>query len=359
MRQALGLARRGLGQTWPNPSVGCVLVRDALPIARGWTQPGGRPHAEAEALARAGDGARGATAYVTLEPCAHHGKTPPCADALVAAGIARCVVAIEDPDPRVAGGGLAKLRAAGIDVVAGVLAEEARAIAAPFLTRLEKGRPLVTVKLAVTLDGRIAAAGGDSQWITGPLARQRAHLLRAEHDATMVAAGTALADNPLLNVRLPGFAPPQRVRVVVDGRLRPKPDSQLARTARQAPFWLLTRPDASAEARAALTAMGVEVIDVEPEADVHVNLSAALAELGRRGLTSVLVEGGGSMAAALLAGNLVDRLAIFTAPAVLGGDAVAAFGPLGLDKVANMRRWRLTGSWPLSDDRLDIFEVRV
>lgn len=359
MRQALGLARRGLGQTWPNPSVGCVLVRDGLVVARGWTQPGGRPHAEAEALARAGTAARGATAYVTLEPCAHHGRTPPCADALIAAGIIRCVVAIGDPDPRVAGSGLAKLREGGIAVTVGVLAEEARALTAPFLTRLEKGRPLVTVKLAVTLDGRIAAAGGDSRWITGPLARQRAHLLRAEHDATMVAAGTALTDNPLLDVRLPGFSAPPRVRIVVDGRLRPSPDSQLARTARGTPFWVLTRPDAPAAARAALEGTGTLVIDVAPEADVHVNLAAALAELGRRGLTSVLVEGGGSLAAALLAGGLVDRLAIFTAPAVLGGDAVAAFGPLGLAKVADMGRWRLTASWSLADDRLDIFEARV
>src|SRR5215472_3367341 len=185
MRAALALARRGLGSTWPNPAVGCVIVKDGRVVARGWTQPGGRPHAETEALARAGAAARGATAYVSLEPCSHHGRTPPCADALIAAGIARVVIALQDPDPRVSGAGIARLRQAGLAVETGLDAVEAAEINAGFFTRLRRGRPLVTLKLATTLDGRIATRRGESQWITGPPARERAHALRAAHDAIM------------------------------------------------------------------------------------------------------------------------------------------------------------------------------
>src|SRR5579862_7078692 len=213
MRGALSLARRGLGNTWPNPAVGCVLVREGRVVGRGWTQPGGRPHAETEALARAGRAARGATAYVTLEPCCHHGRTPPCADALIAAGLSRVVAAIEDPDPRVAGGGLARLRAAGLDVESGLCAAEAAEINAGFLSRLRLGRPLVTLKLATSLDGRIATASGESRWITGGPARERAHLLRATHDAILVGTDTVIADNPELTCRLPGLAGHSPVRV--------------------------------------------------------------------------------------------------------------------------------------------------
>ena len=220
MALALALAERGLGNVWPNPAVGCVLVRDGRIVGRGWTQPGGRPHAETEALARAGDGAQGATCYATLEPCAHHGETGPCADALVQAGIARAVVATEDPDPRVAGRGNARLEAAGIGVTRGCMEEEARALNAGFLSRVEKGRPLVTLKLASTLDGRIATHTGDSRWITGAQARARAHLLRARHDAVMVGAASALADDPALTCRLPGMADASPVRVVIDGSAR-------------------------------------------------------------------------------------------------------------------------------------------
>src|SRR5262249_33263856 len=207
MRAALGLAARGIGRTWPNPSVGCVLVREDggsdCVVGRGWTQPGGRPHAETEALARAGEAARGATAYVTLEPCAHTGKTPPCADALIAAGIARAAVAVEDPDPRVSGRGLARLREAGVRVDLGVCAAEANELNAGFFLRVREGRPLVSLKLATSLDGRIATQSGESKWITGEAARRRAHLLRAQHDAIMVGTGTAKADDPELTSPLP------------------------------------------------------------------------------------------------------------------------------------------------------------
>jgi diaminohydroxyphosphoribosylaminopyrimidine deaminase/5-amino-6-(5-phosphoribosylamino)uracil reductase len=220
MRAALALARRGLGRVAPNPAVGCVLVKDGRVVGRGWTQAGGRPHAETEALARAGEAARGATAYVTLEPCSHHGKTPPCAESLIAAGISRSVVALEDPDPRVSGSGLTLLREAGIAVDTGLLAEAAAEVNAGYLMRTRTGRPLVTLKLATTLDGRIATRAGESRWITGPLARARAHLLRAESDAVLVGSGTAVTDNPRLDVRLPGLEGRSPLRVLLDGRLR-------------------------------------------------------------------------------------------------------------------------------------------
>ena len=206
MRAALALARRGLGSTWPNPTVGCVLVADGHVIGRGWTQPGGVPHAETVALERAGDQARGATAYISLEPCSHYGKTPPCADALVAAGISRAVLAMQDPNPDIDGRGIDKLKAAGVDVELGLMEAEARKVNAGFSLMVERGRPLVTLKTATTLDGRIAVSSGASQWITGAAARRRAHLLRSQNDAVMVGAGTAVADNPQLTCRLPGLA---------------------------------------------------------------------------------------------------------------------------------------------------------
>src|SRR5689334_20006331 len=213
MRAALALARRGLGTVWPNPAVGCVIVSDGRVVGRGWTQPGGRPHGETEALRRAGEAARRATAYVSLEPCCHWGKTPPCVDALIAAGVRRVVVALEDPDPRVAGRGIARLRDAGVEVETGVCTEEAAEINAGFFCRLRLGRPLVTLKLATSLDGRIATRSGESQWITGPPARERSHLLRATHDAILVGTETVIADDPQLTCRLPGLADRSPVRV--------------------------------------------------------------------------------------------------------------------------------------------------
>ena len=221
MDHALALARRGLGNTWPNPAVGCVLVRDGRVVGRGWTQPGGRPHAEVRALAQAGEAARGATAYVTLEPCAHHGKTPPCAEALIRSGVARVVTALTDPDPRVSGRGHAMLRAAGIAVTEGVRESAAREAQRGFLTRVTLGRPMLTLKLATSFDGRIATALGESQWITAPAARRQVHALRLTHDAVMVGGGTARADRPGLNVRGMGRVR-QPVRVVVSSG--PLPD---------------------------------------------------------------------------------------------------------------------------------------
>src|SRR5947207_3648663 len=276
MRAALALGRRGLGTVWPNPAVGCVIAKEGRVVGRGWTQPGGRPHAETEALARAGEAARGATLYVTLEPCCHWGRTPPCADALIAAGLRRVVVALEDPDPRVAGGGLARLRAAGIGVEVGLGAAEAAEINAGFVNRVRLGRPLVTLKLATSLDGRIATASGESRWITGPAARERAHLLRATHDAILVGTDTVLADNPQLTCRLPGLAGHSPLRVVLDRQLRIPPSARLLADARQVPTWIVTLGSSDPARQELFRKAGIEVIAAEPDVPVLIDLSSAL-----------------------------------------------------------------------------------
>ncbi len=267
MRAALALARRGLGRVWPNPAVGCVLVRDGHVVGRGWTQPGGRPHAETEALKRAGDLARGATAYVTLEPCDHEGATGPCSNALLQAGIGRVVVAMQDPDPRVSGRGIARLREAGVEVTVGPCREEATQLNLGFFLRVTEGRPMVTLKLATSLDGRIATASGDSKWITGEQARAEAHSLRASHDAVLVGSGTALADDPALTCRLPGMEDRSPVRVIADSRLRLPLSAEVVRTADRVPTWLVTGPDGDAGRRRDLVAAGVEVIEVASDPD--------------------------------------------------------------------------------------------
>ena len=357
MRAALALARRGIGIVWPNPAVGCVIVRDGRVVGRGWTQPGGRPHAETEALRRTGEAARGAIAYVTLEPCCHWGRTPPCADALIAAGIGRVVVAVEDPDPRVAGGGIARLRAAGIAVEAGLGAEEAAEINAGFFQRVRLGRPLVTLKLATSLDGRIATAAGESRWITGPAARARAHLLRATHDAVLVGTGTALADDPQLTCRLPGLAGHSPVRVVLDRHLRLPAGARLFAETRAAPTWVVTLPDADPNRREALRAAGVEIVTAAPDAGGAIDLADALGQLGRRGLTRLLVEGGGRLAASLLQAGLVDRLIWLHAPLLVGGDGVPAIAALAPGPLADRPCFERIGSETVGPDLLTSFRA--
>ena len=360
MRAALTLARRGLGNVWPNPAVGCVLVapeggRDARVVGRGWTQPGGRPHAETEALARAGAAARGATAYVTLEPCGHQGKTPPCSTALIEAGIARAVIAFEDPDPRVMGKGVAAMRAAGIDIATGVLAGEAAALNQGYLERAGGGRPMLTLKAATTLDGRIATAAGESKWITGETARRWAHALRARHDAVMVGIGTVLADDPELTCRLPGLPARPTVRVVMDSKLRLPLDGRLARGAGAAPVWAVTREGAPEDRAAALAERGVEVIEVAAGGDGRPDPAAALAALGRRGLTRILAEGGGALAASLLAADLVDRLAWFRAARLIGGDGVPMPAALGIGQLADAPSFVREETRRAGDDVLETY----
>jgi diaminohydroxyphosphoribosylaminopyrimidine deaminase/5-amino-6-(5-phosphoribosylamino)uracil reductase len=340
MRAALGLARRGLGTTWPNPSVGCVIVRDDRVVGRGTTAPGGRPHAEAVALAIAGERATGATAYVTLEPCCHWGRSPPCTDALIAAGVARVVVAAGDPDSRVNGQGLAQLRSAGIAVETGLLEDEALLTLIGFNHRITLGRPMVTLKLASTLDGRIASHGGESQWITGTPARRLAHAMRGRHDAVMVGVGTVLADNPDLTCRIPGFRSTPNVRVIADSHLRTPLTSRLMITAADVPTWFLLREGTNLAREDAFVDIGAKLIKI-PGSPAGVDLTAALAALGTAGLTRVLVEGGGQLAAAMLRADLVDKVAWFHAPTVMGGDgwpAVQAFGVERLDQMPRFTR---------------------
>ena len=356
MRVALSLARRGLGAVWPNPSVGCVIVNQGRVVGRGWTQPGGRPHAESEALGRAGALAKGATAYVSLEPCAHHGNTPPCAEALIDAGIVRLVAALEDPDPRVAGRGLARLRDAGIAVANGVCEAEAEALNAGFLLRVREGRPLFTLKSAATLDGRIATHGGESRWITGEAARMRGHALRASHDAVMIGSGTALADDPMLDCRLPGLAGRSPVRIVVDSRLRLPPAGRLAATAGNHATWVVTVEGGDAGRRAALRDRGIELIDVGGDGAGRVDLAAAAVALGGRGLTRVLVEGGATLAAALLRRALADRLVWFRNPRLIGGDGVPAAAAFGVDALADAPAYRRLSITEVGDDLMETYE---
>lgn len=337
MRMALALARRAVGNAWPNPPVGCVVAGDGAVVGRGWTRPGGRPHAETEALRRAGLRARGATIYVSLEPCAHRGETPPCVDAIVDAGVARAVVAMVDPDPRVDGGGIAALRAAGIAVDVGVGGDAAAEVAAGFLMRLASGRPLVTLKLATSLDGRIAAASGESRWITGARARAFGHGLRARHDAILIGAGTALQDDPRLDCRLPGLAAASPVRVVVCGRRALPPGLRLFADTALQPTWLIS----AAPEAAGVALDGVEVLRVDGDDRGRADLAAGLRALAACGVTSVLVEGGSAIAAELLALGLVDRLVWFRAPRLIGADglpAAAAFGVSSLDRTADFKK---------------------
>jgi diaminohydroxyphosphoribosylaminopyrimidine deaminase/5-amino-6-(5-phosphoribosylamino)uracil reductase len=351
MQAALALARRNLGRTWPNPSVGCVLVRDNRLLANGWTQEGGRPHAEAHAISRARESLNDATAYVSLEPCSHHGRTPPCADALIAAGIKRAVIGTGDPDSRVAGQGIARLKQAGIDVVMGVCATEAEEVAAGFFTRIHHGRPLVTLKLASSLDGRIALASNESRWITGPAAREHGHFLRATNDAIAVGIGTALADDPLLNCRLPGLEERSPLRIVFDAKARLPRTAKLAATSKSQRTIALTANPVGAKA---INDAGVEVVEVAASPE-GIDVGLAMKALGDLGLTRLLVEGGGRLAASLLAADLVDRIAWYRAPFAIGGDGVPGIGALALASMVEARAFVRTGLQPLGPDVLETY----
>ncbi|NDE90590.1 MAG: bifunctional diaminohydroxyphosphoribosylaminopyrimidine deaminase/5-amino-6-(5-phosphoribosylamino)uracil reductase RibD, partial [Alphaproteobacteria bacterium] len=308
MKIALNLGARMLGRVAPNPAVGCVLVKDDVIVGRGVTQAGGRPHAETQAIAQAGEHARGATAYVTLEPCSHHGKTAPCSESLIAAGVSRVVATMEDPDPRVSGKGFAMLRAAGIDVTCGVLAEEAAFQQEGFLKRIKHGRPMFTLKLASTLDGRIATESGESRWITGETARYFVHTLRSNHDAVMVGIGTVLADDPELTCRLPGLEHTSPIRIVVDRRLSIPLDAKLLKEAGEKPLWIITREKSDSGKIKELEKRGANVITVPTNDDGYIDLGVAARKLGEQGLTRVLVEGGAYLAAALIKDGVIDRL---------------------------------------------------
>jgi diaminohydroxyphosphoribosylaminopyrimidine deaminase / 5-amino-6-(5-phosphoribosylamino)uracil reductase len=358
MQLALSLGRRGQGRTWPNPAVGAVVVRDGVIVGRGWTQAGGRPHAEPEALKRAGEAARGATLYVTLEPCSHVGKSPPCADAVIAAGIARVVSAIEDPNPEVAGQGHARLRAAGITVDIGLCALEAAHDHAGHFRRIRDKRPHVILKLAVSPDDKIGAAGRKSVAISGEAAGARVHLLRAQCDAILVGIGTVLADDPLLTCRLPGMEARSPVRAVLDRSLRISGASRLVHSARETPLWVMTSDLAEAPAAMKLGAAGAQVIRIAATATPvpGLELPAVLHALAEKGITRLLVEGGARVASSFVAAGLVDEVWLLRGPDPIGADGVAALDALPLTAITQSPAFRVRASESLQKDTLTIYE---
>jgi diaminohydroxyphosphoribosylaminopyrimidine deaminase/5-amino-6-(5-phosphoribosylamino)uracil reductase len=362
MDLALALGRRGLGNAWPNPAVGAVVVGAAgdvpVIVGRGWTQPGGRPHAEVEALARSGTRARGATLYVTLEPCSHHGHTPPCADAIIAAGIRRVVSAVEDPNPEVAGAGHARLRAHGVVVEVGLREADARRAHAGHFRRVHDGRPHVTLKLAVSADGKAGLAGRRPTAITGERTRARVHLMRAMNDAILVGIGTALADDPQLTSRLPGAEDRSPVRVVLDTALRLPETSALVQTAARTPVWVFAGEDADADAERRLARHGVEVLRV-PATAGRIDLAAMLNVLGNRGITRLMVEGGPTVAASLVAADLVDEAAIFRSDVTIGADGIDALEGLPLSALTASPRFVSSGIEMVGEDRLETFERAI
>ncbi|MFH1344377.1 MAG: bifunctional diaminohydroxyphosphoribosylaminopyrimidine deaminase/5-amino-6-(5-phosphoribosylamino)uracil reductase RibD [Pseudomonadota bacterium] len=358
MALALSLGRRGQGRTWPNPAVGAVVVKDGVIVGRGWTQPGGRPHAEPEALARAGEAARGATLYVTLEPCSHFGKSPPCADAVIAAGIVRVVSAIEDPNPEVAGQGHARLRAAGITVDIGPGALEAARDHAGHFRRIRDKRPHVILKLAVSPDDRIAAAGHKPVAITGEAAKSRVHLLRAQCDAILVGIGTVLSDDPMLTCRLPGMEARSPVRVVLDRALRMPGTSRLVHSARETPLWVMTSNLSEAPAAMKLGASGAQVIRVPATTTPPpgLDLAAVLHTLSEKGITRLLVEGGARVASSFVAAGLADEIWLLRGAHPVGADGIPALEALPLSAITQSPAFKLRASETLQSDTLTIYE---
>jgi diaminohydroxyphosphoribosylaminopyrimidine deaminase/5-amino-6-(5-phosphoribosylamino)uracil reductase len=358
MQLALTLGRRGQGRTWPNPAVGAVVVKDGVIVGRGWTQPGGRPHAEPVALKQAGAAARGATLYATLEPCSHIGKSPPCADAIIAAGIARVVSAIEDPNPEVAGQGHARLRAAGITVDVGLCADEAARDHAGHFRRIRDKRPHVILKLAVSSDDKIGAAGRKPVAISGEAARSRVHLLRAQCDAILVGIGTVQADDPILTCRLPGMEARSPVRVVLDRALRIPGTSRLVHSARETPLWVMTSEISEAPAAMKLGAAGAHVIRVATTSapPPGLDLPAVLHALAEKGITRLLVEGGARVASSFVAAGLVDEVWLLRGAEPVGPDGVAALEGLPLTALTESPAFKVHASQTLGNDTLTVYE---
>ena len=358
MQLALALGRRGLGRTWPNPAVGAVVVKDGVIVGRGWTQAGGRPHAEPVALAHAGEAARGATLYVTLEPCSHIGKSPPCTDAVIAAGIKRVVSAIEDPNPEVAGQGHTRLRAAGITVDIGLGAVEAARDHAGHFRRVRDKRPHVILKLAVSADDKIAAAGHKPVAVSGEPAKPRMHLLRAQCDAILVGIGTVRSDDPLLTCRLPGMEARSPVRLVLDRALRISGTSRLVQSARATPLWVLTSSLAEAAAAMRLGAAGAQVIRVAAASASQpgLDLLAVLQALAERGITRLLVEGGARVASSFVSADLVDEFWLLRGSQRIGADGVPALDGMPLATITQSPGYRVRASESLDRDTLTIYE---
>jgi diaminohydroxyphosphoribosylaminopyrimidine deaminase/5-amino-6-(5-phosphoribosylamino)uracil reductase len=359
MALALALGRRGLGRVWPNPAVGAVVVTEAgngpVIVGRGWTQPGGRPHAETQALARAAEAARGATLYVTLEPCSHVGGTPPCVNAIVEAGIARVVSAMVDPNPQVAGAGHWRLAEQGITVDVGTGADAAPRAHAGHLRRMRDGRPHVILKLAVSADGKAGLRGRRPAVITSEEAGARVHLMRATSDAVLTGVGTVLADDPLLTCRLPGMDDRSPVRVILDSKLRLPLEGRLAATASTTPLWVVTGEAAPQDRAEALAERGAQVLRAASTGST-LDLSAALTILAGRGITRVMVEAGPILSAAFVRADLVDEAVVFRSPSPIGSDGIDALEGLRLEAVTRSPHLRPTGREPIGDDMVEFFE---
>lgn len=354
MRSALNLARQGLGRVWPNPSVGCIIVKDSRIVGRGRTADSGRPHAETVALDMAGKRARGATVYVSLEPCAHQGQTGPCAKALIEAEVAKVVIAVEDSDPRVRSRGIEMLRDAGVEVVTGILEDKARALNEGFFLRHSHERPLISLKTATTIDSKIATSTGQSKWITGDIARRRAHLIRAQHDAICVGVGTVLADDPSLTTRLYG-ANHRPVRIVFDTNLRLSGEEKIFNDIADAPLWIMTSEEATGDKAETLINAGADIITVPTGANKKIDLVKAMGVLSENGITRLLVEGGAEMMTSFLRAGLYDTLYWFRAGSMIGSDGLNAAQALGIEKMEQKIILDYTDRLELGDDTLDIY----
>ena len=355
MQMALDLSRRGLGRVHPNPSVGCVIVKDNHIIARGWTGNNGRPHAETVALSQI-ENAQGATVYVTLEPCAHHGKTPPCAEALVAAKVSRVIVATGDPDPRVSGDGIKILVEAGIKVDFGLLKNEADRVNQGFFQRFKEKRPLVTVKIASSLDGKIAEKSGEKSWVTGPVSRKRGHLYRASNDAIMVGIDTVLIDDPTLDCRIAGLEQYSPIRVVIDTHLRIDENNRLCQSANDIPVWVMTASFDKTK-YAALEGKGVRIFCLEKEKSGYVNLDQVMKTLVGEGITRVLSEGGGKLNASLIKASLVDRLIWFKSADSIGENCVDALYDIAISDLHKYLNLSVMDEGETVPDHWQEFEV--
>jgi diaminohydroxyphosphoribosylaminopyrimidine deaminase/5-amino-6-(5-phosphoribosylamino)uracil reductase len=358
MQAALGLAQRCLGQVAPNPAVGCILVRPDLGnrvVGRGWTQPGGRPHAETEALRRAGELAKGATAYITLEPCSHTGQTPPCADALINAKINRVVIAMQDPDPRVSGRGIAKLKDAGLEVKIKVLKSDSEQLNIGFINKIQLSRPSFSWKTATSLDGKIATTTGHSKWITEPDARQVGQLLRAKNDAVIIGIGTALVDDPDLTCRLPGCKKLSPIRIITDSQLRLPLTHKLVVSAHQFKTWIFTKKNHNPEKSAQLQNEGISIFECDEGSDGHLDIRKLSQNLAEKGLTRILIEGGAELSSSFLKHDLVDQIFWFRAPKMIGNDGLPVAKGLNILTIDNTRAFTQQGTYDIGPDRLEIY----
>jgi len=359
MEIALRLADRNIGNVCPNPSVGCLIVNDERIVGRGWTQEGGRPHAEVMALEQAGEKSVGATVYTTLEPCSHFGKTPPCSDALISARIKRLVGAMKDPDPRVDGMGFVKLRDAGIEVVEGILEREAEELNRGFITRLKNKLPFVTLKMAMSIDSRIATKTYDSKWITGEEARHSSHFLRSKHDAILTGVGTVVADNPFLNTRISGLENRSPTRIILDTNLRIPIDSQIVSTASELKTVIYTTVTAEEMKKKHLESFGLQIVTINADESGRISLNEALTSIAQMGINSILVECGGRLCTEFIKSDLIDEFLVYRAPIVLGGDGIPAVEGFGVADLTEALNFKQTGTRRLGADTLESYKRQI